>query len=345
MRQKNKLELSIIIPVFNEEHYLDKLFTQLIKYFNKKEYEIIFVNDGSTDSSKNKIENFKIRKDYAFSLQIIHLNNNLGKGRAVREGINNSLGKYVILQDADLELDLKDSKELFEIITNNDEIKCIFGSRYLSGKLIKHNYFLNELIGKFNSFIFNILFGQSLSDMHCGLKVLHRDVLNKINLSINDFGLEIDLASQIVRNNFFIYEFGVAYYSRTIKEGKKLTWVDGIKSYYYLFKVRFIDNSLSTKLSIIYSSIYMTFVGSYFGMGLGKTLFMVVFFISGLVIGLKNKLISSSLIFLSIYIGSLFGKGQGKVLSVIIFFIIGLYFAKKIRRINNHKNTMLDILI
>jgi len=332
MLQKNKYELSIVIPVFNEERYLDKLFSELIKYFNEKNVEVIFINDGSTDKSKSIIESLKTNKEYKFSLNIINLIKNFGKGKAVREGVLNSSGKYVILQDADLELDLKDSKELLDIIKNNDEIKCIFGSRYLSGKLKKHNYFFNELFGKINSFIFNIFFGQSLSDIHCGLKVLHRDVIDNIKLSLNDFGLEIDLAAQIVRNNFFIYEFGVSYYSRTSKEGKKITWVDGVKSYYYLFKVRFIDNPISTKISLIYSSMYMTFVGSYFGMGLGKTLFMIVFFIIGLVIGLKNKLLQSSLIFLSIYIGSLFGNGQGKVLSVILFFFIGLYLAKKISR-------------
>ncbi len=291
MLQENKFELSVIIPVFNEERYLDKLFEQILNYFNDENVEVIFINDGSIDRSKEIIENFKNTKNKKFSLDLINLNKNLGKGKAVREGINKSSGQYVILQDADLELDLKDAKELLSIIKSNDEIKCIFGSRYLSGKLKKHNYFYNELFGKINSFIFNIFFGQSLSDIHCGLKILHRDVIDNIKLSINDFGLEIDIASQIVRNNFFIYEFGVSYYSRTSDEGKKITWIDGIKSYYYLFKVRFLDNPISTKISLIYSSIYMTYVGSYFGMGLGKTLFMIVFFIMGLIIGLKNKLL------------------------------------------------------
>ncbi len=96
-----------------------------------------------------------------------------------------------------------------------------FGSRYLSGKLKKHNYFINEFIGKLNTFIFNLLFGQSLSDIHCGLKIFHRNVYKKINLSVNDFGLEIDIASQIIKNNYFIYEVGVSYFSRTVKAGKK----------------------------------------------------------------------------------------------------------------------------
>ena len=107
-----------------------------------------------------------------------------------------------MLHDADLELDLRDSFEMYEMIKNNNDIKCIFGSRFLSGKLKKNNYFFNSLIGKLNSLIFNIFFSQSLSDVHCGSKILHRSVIDKINLTVNDFGIEIDLASQIVRNNF-----------------------------------------------------------------------------------------------------------------------------------------------
>ena len=339
MPQKNKYELSIVIPVFNEERYLDKLFSELIKYFNEKNVEVIFVNDGSTDKSKNIIESLKTNQEYKFNFNIINLIKNFGKGKAVREGVLNSSGKYVILQDADLELDLKDSKELLDIIKNNDEIKCIFGSRYLSGKLKKHNYFFNELFGKINSFIFNILFGQSLSDIHCGLKVLHRDVIDNIKLSINDFGLEIDLAAQIVRNNFFIYEYGVSYYFRTKQQGKKITWIDGVKSYYYLFKVRFIDNDIATNISIIFSSFYMSYVGSFFGKGMGTTLFIILFAIIGLFIGLKNKILSSSIILLFIYLGSLIGKGQGQVVAVIFFFVISFYFIyfvkKQIKKINN----------
>ena len=76
----------------------------------------------------------------------------------------------------------------------------------------------------------------------------------------------------------------------------------------------------------------MAYVGSYFGMGLGNTLFIIIFFMSGLIIGLKYKILSSAFIFLFIYIGSFFGNGQGKVLAVSLFFILGLYFAKKINK-------------
>lgn len=344
MLQENKINLSIIIPIFNEEQYLFDLFKDLKIYFNQKNIEIIFVNDGSDDQS-GKILNELKKKPYLFNFIIVNLEKNTGKGNAVRKGLKVSSGKYILLQDADLELDVKDSKEIYDIIENDNNIKCIFGSRYLSGKLKRHNYFINQFIGKFNTFLFNLLFGQSLTDIHCGLKIFDRDVYNKIKLSLNDFGLEIDIASQIIKNKFFIYEVGVSYFSRTVKAGKKITWIDGIKSYYYLFKVRFIDNSVSTLLSIIVSSFYMSFVGSYFGMGLGNTLFIIIFFLIGLIIGLHTKIISTLLIFLFIYIGSFFGKGQGQVLSILIFFIIVLYIVTKLKKLNNNKKGIIASLI
>ena len=338
MRQENKINLSIIIPVFNEENFLNKLFSQLKKFFNEKNIEIIFVDDGSSDSSLAILNTLKQKEQYKFIFNIETIQINSGKGKAIQTGLKKSQGNYILLQDADLELDSKDAKEMYDIICSNKEIKCIFGSRYLTGKLKKNNYFFNNVVGKFNSFIFNIFFRQSISDVHCGLKIIERSVIEKINLSINDFGIEIDLASQIVKNKFFIYEFGVSYYFRSKNEGKKITWLDGIKSFYYLIKVRFFDNPISTNLSILYSSIYMAYVGSYFGMGFGKTLFILIFYIIGLIIGLKFKIVPSSIILLFIFLGSLFGPGQGKVLSVLIFFIFGIYLANYLKNYLKEKN-------
>ena len=332
MPLKNSKTLSIIIPVFNEINFLQKLFDELKSYFNKDDIEIIIVDDGSYDGSSEILKELKKQKNYKFSFKIIKLDINSGKGKAIQTGIKNAVGEYVLLQDADLELDTKDAKEMFDMITTNKDIKCIFGSRYLSGKLKKNNYFFNNLVGKINSLIFNIFFSQSLSDVHCGLKVLHRSVIEKIKLSVNDFGIEIDLASQIVRNNFFIYEFGVSYFFRSKAQGKKITWLDGLKSFYYLIKARFFDNTPSTNLSIIYTAIYMAFVGSHFGMGLGNTIFTILFFVFGSIIGIHFKILSSTIIFIFIYIGSLFGMGNGTTLSVIIFFILGLLIANKLKK-------------
>ncbi len=328
MPQENNINLTILIPVYNEENFLKKLFDELKIYFNNNKTEVIIIDDGSTDESTKILKELKDSNRYKFNFKLIRLDINSGKGKALQTGLKNSTGEYILFQDADLELDTKDSHEMYQMIQLNKEIKCIFGSRYLSGKLKKNNYFFNSLIGKINSLIFNIFFSQSLSDVHCGLKILHRSVINKLKLSVNDFGIEIDLASQIVRNNFFIYEYGVSYYARTKAQGKKITWLDGFKSFYYLIKARYFDNSSSTNLSILYSSLYMSYAGSHFGMGLGNTLFIITFFILGSILGIHFKILSSSIIFFLIYVGSFFGKGQGTVLSVIVFFIIGIYLAR-----------------
>tara|TARA_A100001015_G_scaffold286518_1_gene355311 strand:- start:32 stop:1063 length:1032 start_codon:yes stop_codon:yes gene_type:complete len=332
MHPENSKVLSIVIPVFNEINFLNKLFEQIKLYFNYKNIEVIVVDDGSTDGSSNILNEIKSKKNYKYQFKLIKLDINSGKGKAIQTGLKNSEAEYILLQDADLELDIKDAKEMFDMIVSNKDIKCIFGSRYLSGKLKKNNYFFNNVVGKINSLIFNIFFSQSLSDVHCGLKILHRSVIEKINLSVNDFGIEIDLASQIVRNDFFIYEFGVSYFFRSKAQGKKITWVDGFKSFYYLLKVRFFDNSASTNLSIIYSSIYMAFVGSHFGMGMGNVLFTIIFFILGSILGIHFKIISSTIIFLFIFIGSLFGKGNGTTLAVTLFFFLGLFVARKSKK-------------
>mgnify|MGYP001487612508 CR=1 FL=1 len=332
MHRENNINLSIIIPVFNEKNFLSKLFDEIKTYFNDSNNEVIFVDDGSTDGSTKILTELKEKKNYHFLFKLIRLDINSGKGKAIQTGIKNSQGEYILLQDADLELDTRDAKEMYDMIINNSEIKCIFGSRYLSGKLKKNNYFFNSLVGKINSLIFNIFFAQSLSDVHCGLKILHRNVVEKIKLTVNDFGIEIDLASQIVRNNFNIYEFGVSYFFRSKAQGKKITWIDGLKSFYYLIKSRFFDNSVSTNLSILFSSVYMAFVGSHFGMGLGNTLFIIFFFIFGLVIGIHFKILTSSIIFFFIFIGSLFSKGNGTTLAVIIFFVVGIFVARNLKQ-------------
>ena len=322
MPQKNKL--SIIVPVYNEVRYLDEFTKSLFSVFNNIDSEYIFVNDGSSDGSKELLENINE------TIILINLKENKGKGYAIKEGIKASTGNFLLFQDADLELDPKDSLEMYNIINDNNKIDCVFGSRYLSGKLKKNNNYLNEVFVKFNSFLFNILFRQSLSDLHCGSKIISKKIINQLNLTIDDFGFEIDIASQIAKNKFDIYEYGISYFARSKKEGKKITWIDGIKSYFYLFKTRFLQNEISVIFSIAFTVSYMIYIASFFGMGLGKYLLIGLFAVIGLFIGLYKKILTSSIIFLFCFIGSLFSKGNGKIYTVLLGFIIGLYISKKI---------------
>ena len=334
------MKLSVIIPVFNEINFLEKFTSNLTNAFKNVDAEYIFVNDGSTDGSGEWLSKYvdtkvSVLKNNKF--KFINLEKNKGKGFAINRGIKVANGEYFLFQDADLELDPKDSREIFELINNNSSMKVIFGSRFLSGKLRSNKNFINEIIVRINSLIFNILFNQSITDLHCGTKIIAREVIDKAKLSINDFGFEIDIATQISKNNYQIYEYGVSYFSRSKLEGKKITWIDGVLSYFYLFKTRFLDNDISVVVSIIYSSFYMAFVGSYFSMGNGKIIIIIVFLFIGSFIGLYKKLFTSSLVFLCIYLGSFFSKGNGQIYPVIIFFIIGLYLSSKISSMINKK--------
>lgn len=233
-------KLSIIIPVFNEISYLDQFTKKLFKSFKNEMVEYIFVDDGSYDGSSEWLFNFcnsKLNKN----CNLVSIKNNSGKGNAFHQGLKITNGQFVLFQDADLELDTNDSLEMLKIISGNVTMNCLFGSRYLSGKLKNNNNYLYEFVGKFNSLLFNILFKQSISDLHCGTKIISKEVLDSLNLTIKDFGVEIDLAAQISKKNYDIYEHGISYFSRTKKEGKKITWIDGLKSYFYLFKLRFVQ--------------------------------------------------------------------------------------------------------
>ena len=178
-------------------------------------------------------------------------------------------------------------------------------------------------------------------------KIISKKVLNELDLSIKDFGFEIDIAAQIARNNYDIYEYGISYFARNKTEGKKITWIDGIKSYFYLFKTRFLQNDISTIISIIFSTSYMIYIGSHFGMGLGKDLVILSFSLIGLLIGLHKKILSSSVILFFCYIGSLFSMGNGKIYTVLAGFFLGLYISRKIIIIvkKKSKNKLINFLI
>ena len=234
--------MSIIIPVFNEINCLEQFAKRLFDSFKDESVEYIFIDDGSYDGTSDWLSNF-CNNELNKNCKLVTLKKNIGKGNALHQGISIANGQFVLFQDADLELDTNDSLEMYKLIKSDSTINCLFGSRNLSGKLKRNNNYLHAFVGKFNSLLFNILFNQSLSDVHCGTKIISKEILNSLNLTIKDFGVEIDLAVQISKKKYDINEYGISYFSRTKKEGKKITWIDGLKSYFYLFRLRFIQKN------------------------------------------------------------------------------------------------------
>ena len=327
-----KYNSSLIVPIFNEIASLKNLCKKLKETFKDHHIKFIFVDDGSTDGStewlKQNLKSFFSKNNY----NLILLKKNFGKGYAIKEGIKKIEGAYTLFIESDLEYQPADLLEMYNVILNNDEIDVLYGSRNLGSKTQLRRYFLNGIAVKLNTWIFNFLFNQSLTDLHTGSKIIKNTLLKNLNISTNGFGLEIVMSSEISKKNINIFEYGISYYERSIEEGKKITIIDGIQSYYFLFKERFIQNNLETQISLIYSFLFMTYVGTYFGMGTGKIMVILFFMLIGLMIALNRRILTLSFIFLLLYIGSLFSKGNGKIYTTLGFFILGLYITKKIRK-------------
>ncbi len=342
-----QFEASIIVPVYNEINSLETLCSKLKNTFEKHKTKYIFIDDGSNDGSTNWLKD-NLSKIYSLKeFELITLNKNYGKGFAIRQGIKKIEGKYLIFFDSDLEYDPQDLLEMYNVVLSNNRIKVLYGSRNLGSKTQLRRYFLNGIAVKINTWIFNFLFSQSLTDLHTGSKIIQSTLVRDLKLNTNGFGIEIVMSSEIAKKNINIFEYGISYYERSFEQGKKITLADGLKSYYFLFRERFIQNDIQTQISLVYSFLFMGYVGTYFGMGSGKVLVTILFMNIGLFIALNRKIIPLSVVFLSIYLGSLFSKGNGKIYTIILCFWLGLLVSKKFSTyfFKSKKNMILKFFI
>lgn len=232
--------VSIIIPVYNEDKTLKKIINKILKIKLPVNKEIILIDDGSSDNSRDIIKKYSKIKNF----KIILKDKNEGKGAAVISGLKISKGDILLIQDADLEYNPKDySKLLAPIISKTS--KVVYGSRFKSNKghlrenklIYAFHYLGNNLL----TFITNLLFGSKLTDMETCYKVFTREVYNKLNLKSKRFEFEPEITAKILKSGFKIIEVPVSYYSRGFNEGKKITIIDGLKALYYIIKFRIID--------------------------------------------------------------------------------------------------------
>ena len=206
--------LSVVIPIYNEKDTCKKLINRVKKVSITK--QIVVVNDGSTDGSKEIL--MKID-----GIELYHNSNNLGKGNAVRLALTKCIGKYVILQDGDLEYDPTSYHELlFPLMSKKADV--VFGSRWLKSSDDKNYHtFGNRLITWFSNFINN----SNITDMASCYKVLSLDDINGLKLKSNGFGLEAEITAKVHRLDYKIKEVHVKYTRRGKGEGKKLRLIDG----------------------------------------------------------------------------------------------------------------------
>jgi glycosyltransferase involved in cell wall biosynthesis len=236
------MKLSIIIPVYNEEktiiEILDRVKKEVIPGVEK---EIIVVDDGSTDTTRQKLKNIK---DNDF--KIIFHEKNGGKGLAVRTGIENATGDYIIIQDADLEYHPKFIKDLIKPILEK-KAEVVYGTRlnrmpHLKGEEAKHLFILHYFGNRFLSLITSILYGQWITDMETCYKLFPKTALNGIKLNARGFELEPEITAKILKRGYKIKEISIFVNPRGYDEGKKLNTVkDGLKALWSLIKYRFSD--------------------------------------------------------------------------------------------------------
>ncbi|OWK27161.1 MAG: glycosyl transferase [Parcubacteria group bacterium GW2011_GWA2_38_13b] len=227
--------LSIIIPIYNEEKTVESIIQKLEElYINNCKKEIILVNDGSTDKTDD------VLKKYDKNHRIITHKVNRGKGAAIRSGIQASSGNIIIIQDADLEYDPSEIPLLLEPILN-DKADVVYGSRFFGGRPHRVLFFWHYAGNKILTLWSNIFTNLNLTDMETGYKAFRSDIIKKIPLKSNRFGVEVELTAKIAKTNARIYEIGISYYGRKYSEGKKITWKDGLKAIFLIVWFKFFD--------------------------------------------------------------------------------------------------------
>jgi glycosyltransferase involved in cell wall biosynthesis len=233
MTTKTKREVSLIVPVLNEEKTVRSILDRCFRQNFVK--QIVIVNDGSTDSTKDILEKTKrLEKSKAVELVVVHHKVNLGKGSAIKTGLKHVSSKYVIVQDADLEYAPEDIKDLLRE-ANNSEDQIIFGSR---GHNKRKSYFLALLGNYYLSLMFNILFNYRLEDSYTCYKLIPRKIWKELNLKSTGFEIDSELIAKLGVKGYKIREVPISYKPRTYKEGKKIKWTDLLKASLVAFEIR-----------------------------------------------------------------------------------------------------------
>jgi len=230
------MNISVIIPCFNEEKTISKVVNQVILQESIIK-EIIIIDDKSTDNSKEKIE--KISKTNQ-KIKFFFKDKNEGKGSAIKKGIELSTGDIILIQDADLEYDPADYKKLVKpfILSNAD---VVYGSRFLGGEYVRLHFFWHYLANKILTFLCNIFTNLNMTDMETGYKLIKKKYLDKINIKEKSFGVEPEITIKLAKQKLIFYEVPITYKGRSYDEGKKIGLKDAFKAIFCIVYYRFFD--------------------------------------------------------------------------------------------------------
>jgi glycosyltransferase involved in cell wall biosynthesis len=225
------VRISFLVPAYNEAPTIAAVLEAVDAL--GLDAQIVVVDDGSTDDTAAIAERWAAGRDGFVLLR----QPNRGKGAAIRAAIPHADGEVIVIQDADMEYDPADVPALVDPIMRG-AADVVFGSR-LSGGRPQRAYMFWHLVGnRLLSLLTNALFNTTLSDMETGYKAFRSDVLRSLDLRQNDFSIEPEITAKVCMRRLRIYQLPISYYGRTYDEGKKITWRDGFKAVWVLFRIR-----------------------------------------------------------------------------------------------------------
>ncbi len=232
------MKLSVVMPVYNERATLRTVVDQVLAV--PLEIELICVDDGSHDGSREILAEIQARFS---NVRVILQPKNLGKGAALRRGIQAATGDYVVIQDADLEYDPREFTALLEPLLQG-KADVVYGSRFLGGAPHRVLYFWHSVGNWILTLLSNALTNINLSDMETCYKVFRREIIQAIPLEEDRFGFEPEVTVKVAKRRLRIFEVGISYWGRTYEEGKKIGWKDGVRALWCLLKYSFKEPSV-----------------------------------------------------------------------------------------------------
>jgi glycosyltransferase involved in cell wall biosynthesis len=224
------MKLSAVMPVYNEQATLQQVVERVLR--TPFDIELVCVDDGSTDGSRDILK--RLQQQYP-QVRVFLQPKNAGKGAALRRGIQEARGDYVIIQDADLEYDPGDYASLLEPLIQG-KADVVYGSRFLGSGPHRVLYFWHSVANSILTLLSNCLTDINLTDMETCYKVFRREVIQSIPIEEDRFGFEPEITVKVAKRRLRIYEVGISYWGRTYEEGKKIGWKDGVRALWCLIK-------------------------------------------------------------------------------------------------------------